>query len=57
MKLYVEFINDLNKKMSMIFFKLLFGIGGMPDSTLYLFVLCFGMFSLKRSVKFDSLIN
>lgn len=57
MKLYVEFINDLNKKMSMIFFKLLFAIGGMPDSTLYLFVLCFGIFSLKGSVKFDSLIN
>lgn len=30
MKLYVEFINDLNKIMSMIFFKLLFAIGGMP---------------------------
>lgn len=31
MKLYVEFTNDLNKIMSMIFLKLLFATGGMPD--------------------------
>lgn len=47
MKLYVEFINDINKIMSMIFLKLLFAIGGMPDIYTCLFCV-FGIFSFKK---------
>lgn len=56
MKLCVEFINELTEIMSLMFFKLLFSIGGMPD--IYTCLFCVLVFLvLKRSVKYYPLIN